>query len=203
MNFDNLISEPFLFNPLKHHLGFLREFTHSVTEQNGLDINFINKELSHLGTSVMDMYSGTLKISQISMETEEFLSMNDLFRKKSFCAWADVKDEIHRFITLSDNSQWTLKYNEDQKRFIHIFPSRNSKHTFRIKPNTLKTALLYYMLIGKDLITTKDLNRVRALSGLSPVKNTTDTEAITEMIEILRVPGSLNLPEQNLQGNLL
>lgn len=203
MNFDNLISEPFLFNPLKHHLGFLREFARSATEQKTLDTNLIIGELSHLGTSVTDVYSGGLAISQICREAEEFLSMNGLFRQDSFCDWAGVKDEIHRFIILSDHSQWTLKYNDDQKRFIHLFPSRNSTRTFRIKSNTLKTALLYYIIIGKDMITTGDLNNVRALSGLSPIRNTTDNEAITKMIEILRIPGDPNLPAQYPTDNLL
>jgi hypothetical protein len=41
-------------------------------------------------------------------------------------------------------------------------------------------------LIGKDYITGDDLNQARVLLGLSPVKDPAETEAITEMIEILR-----------------
>jgi hypothetical protein len=80
-----------------------------------------------------------------------------------------------------------LKYHDNEKRFVHIFPARNSQHTFRVKANTLKSAILYNILIGKDFITGDDLNRVRTLLNLSPVKDTVDTEAVTEMIEILRV----------------
>ncbi|MEI6050932.1 MAG: hypothetical protein WCS03_18740 [Bacteroidota bacterium] len=36
-------------------------------------------------------------------------------------------------------------------------------------------------------VTEDDLNRARALIRLSPVREVTDTEAIMEMIEILRV----------------
>jgi hypothetical protein len=71
-------------------------------------------------------------------------------------------------------------------RFVHIFPARNSQHTFRVKANTLKSALIYNIIIGKDLVTGEDLNKVRALLGLSPVKDSIDSEAILEMIEILR-----------------
>jgi hypothetical protein len=46
--------------------------------------------------------------------------------------------------------------------------------------------LIYLIIIGKDLVTVDDLNNVRPLLGLSPVKDTLDTEAILEMIEILR-----------------
>lgn len=95
-----------------------------------------------------------------------------------------------RIVSLSDSSQWTLKYHNNEICYVHLFPARSSPHSFRVKSNTLKSALLYYILIGKDFITGDDLNKARALLGLSPVKNTVDTEAITEMIEILRVTDS-------------
>jgi hypothetical protein len=46
--------------------------------------------------------------------------------------------------------------------------------------------LIYNIIIGKDLVTGDDLNKVRPLLGLSPVKDSIDTKAILEMIEILR-----------------
>ena len=87
---------------------------------------------------------------------------------------------------LSDGSQWTFKYHNNPQRFVHLFPARNSQHTFRVKANTLKSALIYNIIIGKDLVTGDDLNKVRPLLGLSPVKDSIETEAIMEMIEILR-----------------
>jgi hypothetical protein len=80
-----------------------------------------------------------------------------------------------------------LKYHDDRTRYVHLFPARTSPHSFRVKANTLKSAIMYNILIGKNYISGKDLNRVREIQGLSPVKDTTDVEAITEMIEILRV----------------
>jgi hypothetical protein len=79
-----------------------------------------------------------------------------------------------------------VKYHNDDGRFVHMFPARLSPHSFRVKANTLKSAILYYIIIGKDFITREDLNSTRELLGLSPVKNTAEAEAITEMIEILR-----------------
>jgi len=110
----------------------------------------------------------------------------ELYGRNSFSIWTGVKMNEFRIITISDDSQWTLKYHDSSQRFVHIFPARSSRHTFRVKSNTLKSALLYYILIGKDFITGDDLNRVRPLLGLSPVKDAVDTEAILEMIEILR-----------------
>jgi len=67
-----------------------------------------------------------------------------------------------------------------------FFLLADSQHSFRAKSNTLKSALIYLIIIGKDLVTGEDLNNVRSIMGLSPVKNASDTEAILEMIEILR-----------------
>jgi hypothetical protein len=40
--------------------------------------------------------------------------------------------------------------------------------------------------VGKDFVTGDDLNSVRPVLGLSPVRDAIDTEAIVEMIEIIR-----------------
>jgi hypothetical protein len=181
------IREPILFNPLKHHLGFIRDFIFQKTEgKENNDQKRMIKELKHLGTSVMDIYTGSLLINDVCDEVLKFLEEKELSEKEHFSEWTGMKMNDFKIIQLSDGSQWTLKYHENNQRFVHIFPARGSQHTFRVKSNTLKSALLYYILIGKDFITGDDLNRVRPLLGLSPIKDPVDTEAITEMIEILR-----------------
>ena len=183
---DFQIPDPVLFNPLKHHLGFIREFINRKIDESSTDILNLTRELKHLGTSVMDVYTGPLPVINICIEIEEFLKRKDLFTRESYLIWAGIKTESFRIISLSDGSHWTLKYHDNPKRFVHIFPARNSQHTFRVKSNTLKSALMYYIIIGKDLVTGDDLNKVRRLLGLSPIKNAIDSEAILEMIEILR-----------------
>lgn len=184
---ENDIHEPFLFNPLKHHLGFLREFINLNIDKPGSDFQDLTRYLKHLGTSVMDIYTGSLSIRNICFEVKEFLNQKDILSKETFSVWAGTKTDCFRIISLTDGSQWTLKYYNNIQRFVHIFPTRNSQHTFRVKSNTLKSALIYNIIIGKDLVTGDDLNKVRPLLGLSPIKDTIDTEAILEMIEILRV----------------
>jgi hypothetical protein len=144
------------------------------------------KELKHLGTSVMDIYTGNLSQDEIFREVKEFLYSNQLAAKVHFADWAGTNYINFRIISLSDGSQWTMKYRDNDKRFVHLFPARLSPHTFRVKSNTLKSAILYLVLIGKDFVTEDDLNRARALTGLSPVREVADAEAVTEMIEILR-----------------
>jgi hypothetical protein len=56
---DNDIWKPFLFNPLKHHLGFIREFINLNIDINSSDLQDLAKDLKHLGSSVMDIYTGS------------------------------------------------------------------------------------------------------------------------------------------------
>jgi len=186
MNADFQIPGPFLFNPIKHHLGFLRDFISLHIDRKTVDTISLTRDINHIGSSVMDIYTGSLSINNICSETAEFLKSKDIFIPKKFAGWTGINAECFRIVRLSDGSQWTIKYHNNPERYVHIFPSRNSQHTFRVKSNTLKSALIYLILIGKDLVTGDDLNVVRPVLGLSPVKNSIDTEAILEMIEILR-----------------
>lgn len=183
---DYQIPEPFLFNPVKHHLGFIKDFINFYVDNSFTDIQSLTKDIKHIGRSVMDIYTGSLSVRRIFMETEKYLKFNNIFVSESYSEWVGIKTGCFRIISLSDGSRWTLKYHNNPFKFVHIFPARNSQHTFRVKANTLKSALIYNIIIGKDLVTGDDLNKVRPLLGLSPVKDSLDTEAILEMIEILR-----------------
>lgn len=109
-----------------------------------------------------------------------------LAEKSKYSAWTGVKFSEFKIIGLTDGSEWTMKYHNNESRYIHFFPARSGPYTFRVKANTLKSAVLYLILTGKDFINAADLNEARALMGLSPVRDTAEAEAITEMIEILR-----------------
>jgi hypothetical protein len=180
------IPEPVLFNPLKHHLGFMREFIDYYVQTEENNYNPPAKELKHIGTSVMDVYTGLLPANIICNEVEEILKQKGLFQRDVFAAWTGANENDFRIISLSDASEWTIKFYDNKQRYIHIFPARNSQHTFRVKSNTLKSAILYNIIAGKDYVTGNDLNKARAILGLTPVKDPVDAEAITEMIEILR-----------------
>ena len=134
----------------------------------------------------MDVYCGVLNPDEICEEILLFLKSKKLLKKTFFRKWAGTESGEFKSISLSDTSQWVLKYYDHKERYVHSFPARLSPCTFRIKANTLKSAMLYQIFIGKDFITEEDLNTARAIAGLSPVKDVFDAEAITEMIEILR-----------------
>ena len=125
-------------------------------------------------------------MDEIFAEVIDYLESNRLLSQSDYMAWAGKGFKEFRIITLSDGSRWTLKYNDNTTRFVHIIPARSGPHSFRTKANTLKSAILYLTVIGKDYITDVDLNAARALAGLSPDGNVAGAEAVTEMIEILR-----------------
>jgi hypothetical protein len=181
------IPKPLLFNPLKHYLPFIKEFVRSrITDINDQGHNDLIRDLRHLGNCVMDIYNGHMTMDSVFDEINEFLSLNNLKEKEVYRIWTGTGYNDYRIIPLSDNSRWTLKYHGSDSRYVHIFPARSSPHSFRIKANTIKSAILYIIIIGKDFVSEDDLNAARALAGLSPVKEVADAEAVTEMIEILR-----------------
>ncbi len=187
MKIDNKIPEPLLFNPLKHYLPFIKELINkNIPCGNCSEPKDLIRELRHIGNCVMDIYTGSLTQEMIFREVCLFLEENRIITKESYKLWTGTGYDDFKIIPLSDWSRWTLKYFNNDTRYVHIFPARQSPHTFRIKANTLKSAVLYLVLIGKDYITEDDLNKARALAGLSPVRDISDTEAVTEMIEILR-----------------
>jgi hypothetical protein len=186
MNAEYQIPEPFLYNPLKHHLGFIKGFINQNIDSSGLEIHEIIKELRHIGTSVMDVYRGNLSIEAIIREISAILYQMRISDRLAYLKWTEANEDNYMKLSLSDGSQWALKNHDDPHRYVHFFPARNSDLTFRIKANTLKSAMIYILMIGKDLVTASDLNKVRRQLRLSPIKDSAEAQAIMEMIEILR-----------------
>lgn len=186
MKLDNEIPEPLLFNPLKHHLGYIKDFTEYYTMLESFDRSEFLRILGHIGGSVMDIYSGALTCSDIYLQALEILKTGDLLSKEKFIAWTGSRPKDFRTIELSDGSKWVMKYYNHEHHWAHIFPARMSPHSFRVKANTLKSAILYQVFVGNDFVSEEALNRARAIGRLSPVKDVFDADAITEMIELLR-----------------
>jgi hypothetical protein len=187
MNTLNSIPEPLVFNPLKHHLGYIKEFIIETTGAGQSDANVeVIRELRHIGGSVMDVYTGAMTHNEIGDEFLCYIKTKGLSERENYRAWTGTGTQDFKTIYLSDGSQWAMKYHDNEQRYVHFFPARFSPHSFRIKANTLKSAILYQIFIGKDFVTEEDLNTARAIASLSPVKDIFDTEAISEMIELLR-----------------
>ncbi len=184
--FLNEIPEPLLFNPLKHHLGFIRDFTEYHSQHSVSSKAVFLKILRQIGSSVMDIYSGSLQCSEIYDEIIQLLKQNNTLDREDFIRWAGGKAVDFKSVQLSDTSQWVIKFYNHETRWVHIFPARMSPHSLRIKANTLKSAILYQVFVGRDFISEEGLNVARAIGNLSPVKDVFEANAITGMIEILR-----------------
>jgi len=186
LSFNNIVPEPILFNPLKHHLGFISRYSVEREEDRNSRITEINRELKHIGRAVTDVYTGSKSIEKICRGVIGNIGDENISDKEKFAAWSGTGRNNFRIIFLDDDSQWTVKYHENTKRYVHIFPARSGCHTIRVKSNTLRSALLYLIYTGTDYISASGLNYPRSLAGLPPVRSTADAEAITSMIEVIR-----------------
>jgi hypothetical protein len=126
----------------------------------------------------------------------EFLKSNQLLDIESYQKFLESQGQIKRHghylnLTLSDGSIMTMRAVYEGKRknsasFIHIHPSRHSPHTFRIRANTLKTAIMVYFLACCRRVSPFDvalLNEAREKLKLSLLPEI--PSAIQEMLEKL------------------
>lgn len=183
----NKIPEPLNFNPLKHHLDFIRIFTAQCSNLSEEKIKSnIVPLLRHLGTSVADIYTGRLEIQDIVNEINSFRKESGVLEKEKFIIWMNQSAGGYRKCTLSDSSQWVIKYLGDNHRYFHFFPGRNVEYTVRSRGNSLKTAILYDILFDKGDIFIGDLNSVRKMLKLSPLRNTESALGIINDIRMLQ-----------------
>jgi len=183
----NIIPEPFNLNPLKHHMGYIKSFTVRCGDISEEEIKEdIIPVLRHLGTSVADIYTGRLQLDEIIAEFN-ILRMNEgLNSEESFLQWIAQTNTGYRKYSLSDSSHWVVKYLADNHRYFHIFPGRNIVWTVRSRGNSLKTAILYNILFDKGDILLNDLNSVRRMLSLSPLRSTESASSIINDIRMLQ-----------------
>lgn len=143
--------------------------------------------LQKIGTSQMDMYTGRLTEEAIFAEVIAQLTALDILPPTAFAAWVAARDGYME-LTLSDTSRWVLRLSDDPERYIHLHPGRYSPHSLRIKAAALKTAMVYKAaadngLLSGELLT--DMNTVRAMAALSPVRSLDDAQHILKIISLM------------------
>ncbi len=209
----HIVTEPLLFNCLKHHAGYVAEFIKSFSDTFRQAGNMpgspgmiescgdfeteagkrLREELLIIGKSQMDLYTGRLSTGQIAEEITGYLKTKDLLKKEKYLS--QISEAASSFIEtrLSDNSVWVLLPGKIPGRHIHIHPGRHSPLTIRVRSETLKTAiavLCYCSRYGKDHSDLNVINEARTkLLELSPVKEVNPARGLGKMIEILaRIP---------------
>lgn len=187
MDFQTNIPYPVNFNPLKHHLGYIRSFTVSKNTVCESEIKLdIVPLLRHIGNSVADIYTGELDVADIVNDIEKLIKKENIATKQLFIKWINETGRGYRKIELSDSSQWVVKYLNDKDRYFHIFPGRNIEHTTRSRGNSLKTSILFNILFDKGDIILSDLNNVRKMLSLSPLANTSSAGSIISNIRLIQ-----------------
>ncbi|HUS85766.1 MAG TPA: hypothetical protein VMW76_00885 [Bacteroidales bacterium] len=182
----SLISQPFNFNPIKHHLGYIRSFIRqNPADKYNMISSGVTDEIKRIGSSVTDIYTGVLLIDDIVIQLKGTLDTKNLISRKSYFKWVGESPDCYRIIMLTDNSQWVLKSLPDTLSFIHFFPSRGSVKTIRTKGNTLKSAIILSLLLPFSKLTSETINEARSLIGLSPVRSLSEAGAIVEISELL------------------
>lgn len=174
-----------LFNPFKHHLGALQQLLATVSPAD------LPAALQKIGTSQMDMYTGHLSPEAIFEEIISQLAAQEMHLPATFAA-ATAARQGYLEVTLSDTSRWVLRLSDDPERYIHLHPGRYSPHTLRIKAAALKTAMAYKAAAGNgglsgDLL--PDMNAVRAVAGLSPVRSIDDAQHLLKIIGLISASG--------------
>jgi hypothetical protein len=163
------LPQPILFHPLKHHLAYIREFIQMNIDA---DDSYLKAQFKTIGSSQLDLYLGRLSAQQIAHETILYLQEHQTIGPDAYRIYLLESKASYGLITLSDGSNWVLRWGIVAERHVHLHPARYSPHTLRIKANTLKTALAvhiaarrYNQPVGLQLV-----NQVRTQwLGLAPI----------------------------------
>ncbi|CAM3564136.1 hypothetical protein POKO110462_09395 [Pontibacter korlensis] len=178
------LPEPILFHPLKHHLGYIKEFVYEGLQMPEQELM---KYFRRIGGSQLDLYIGTLSPLQISEEVILYLQAQHVHQAESFNSF--LAPIGYRICTLSDNSAWTLRWGVHAKRHVHLHPGRYSPHTLRVKANHLNTAIavaIAGLKYGQPL-SLELLNQARAdWLELPPVIGYTSEEGLGKIIALMQ-----------------
>jgi hypothetical protein len=182
------IPEPLLFNPLKHHLGYIKEYIRQFSRD---DMTILKSYLQTIGDSQMDLYTGALSIDQISYQILIFINDSLLSSKSIYVKF--INELIgYCMIAISDGSKWILREGLNSERYIHFHPARYSPNTVRIKANTLKSLIAAH-IIHKNHVGLPEINQVRSeILQLPPLKQLSQDIGISKHIRLLHSFSSIH-----------
>lgn len=201
--------EPILFNPQKHHLAAIVAAIVAQSKQGEANAQMFLEGWAE-SEGLVDLYYGKLSVEQIEKEVFDFLQQNQLLTIEAYRQYLEKEGQIKRrghyaYLTLSDTSIMTLRllYDpsnpedgfvkvHDPRHFVHVHPARYSPNTFRVRANTLKTAIVAYFLALCRHIQPHSLelvNDARAKLQLAPIPEI--PSAISEMLQYIEKANAL------------
>jgi len=172
-----------LFHPLKHHLGYLKDF---AAQSIAWPEPELQRAFKRIGGSQLDLYIGPLTPLQIAEEVILYLQQRHLLPPEPYHRYLGPGG--YRLCTLSDSSGWTLRWGVHEGRHVHLHPGRYSLHTLRVKANHLKTALAVAVASIKynQSVNLPLLNQIRAeWLELPPVPGYTSEEGLGKVLDLV------------------
>jgi hypothetical protein len=182
----DLVPSPFTFNPLKHHLGFIRKLLdYAASEENQTEVF---KWINTIGPQLTDIYYGELSVEHLLEEIQSRLVQLAAFEKPSYEKWLENSGKDYNLLDLSDGSKWTFRKGEKTGRYIHFHPARLS-HSVRVRGTTLRTALATKILARENTnlyLNSDFINEIRKTRlELSPIKNIQNFTAMKRVLDLL------------------
>jgi len=181
------VTPPFVFNPLKHHFGYIRRF---ITEAISLkpDDGELQEILSGIGAPMTDIYFGDLSVQEILDTTSTMLKERDVISLSSYREWLN-NEKMYRFLELPDASKWIFLEGRNEERYIHFHPAKYSELTFRVRGSTLRTVIAV-KIKGADQpenwFNVGFVNDIRSsLLGFSPVKRVVKDRGIGRLMQMI------------------
>lgn len=172
------IPVPIRFNPLKHHRNFMLNALASVSPEEIIGL------LEPVCNNYNDVYTGELPPAAIGERIVRILTEEQVLEREDFTYWLNSNNG-YRKLLLEDGSEWIVRLGNEDKRYIHLHPSRDGKHTVRFKGSSLKTVFLIKALQkgSNEPISRENVNRARVLIGLSPIKKLDRNKGILSCYE--------------------
>jgi hypothetical protein len=181
------VPPPVLFNCLKHHLGYIREYI--LTTALSKNMASMPHQLLLIGESQMDLYTGELTPGMIALQIIKLLQENGNYKKDQYLNYIRVQSTGYQTLQISDTSVWVLRLGEQEERYIHMHPGRYSLQTIRVKANTLKTAIalsIWMKVYDHRELTLALLNLVRKeILAASPVKSLSTTDGFGKIFRLV------------------
>jgi hypothetical protein len=182
------IPAPVLFNPLKHHTGFINEFV-DYCRTGELGKKAFKDQLLKVGTCMIDIYHGELGVQDIVLNVEAKLKAEGSYHFDAYMNFISRSGKNYELIRLDDGSTWTMLPGNDKNRWIHIHPARGSLNTIRASAMALKTAITLKAWYPEELsersLVELTNNARREYLDESPIKDTGDTRSLQKVLVYL------------------
>ncbi len=154
-------SEAVVFNGLKHHIevveSFIQQSKHFLFHKQ--EILFLHP-LKHIGNGSFDLYFGSLSTSEIIQSLICELSKKDILKENNFSRYITEHNGYLK-CRMKDNSEWIIKYLNNNNQYIHIFPARFSHYVHRSTAIALKTFILFRVFNNNKAKTNDLINHIR------------------------------------------